>query len=532
MLLVVAISLQRRKSFQNRFFLTRLYFIVFLLCFLPQALSAQINPESIVKHKYFDTYSLRVSLSNDGRLYSGAWGISFSTEQTYYRVWDHGLVLLGYRDGQLVGTAPLWSPNYTPGPIIDGQAAIQVAPEDSALYRTYLLTTDSQPDDPDYDEWPRQWGAPVTNMGAPKLHGDKTAWTVYNDAYPGLHSWIEESTGVLTNTNIEIRETVWGYDRPGLLGQTVFFKWQLFNKSDQLDSVVVGIWNDIDFHNDYPCFDAEHGIGYIFSPSEEPGQSAVAASYALLQGPLVPAADEQGVAFGRQWPGYKNMPTTAYWAILDDSYPATYIGGAPDSLQQLYNFLTGRRHDGSPIVNPINGDTTSYTFTGNPVTQTGWSQKGSGGCSQIPASGPFTLAPGDSQEVVYALIYSTGESNKITRNQLLVNFYQIRDFYRHGIEIPTPEEPKQDYFRLRNPVPNPLTQTTNIGYSVAVTADVSLEIYNLRGQWITTLRQRLHEPGEYSVTLSSDDLPGSGIYFCRLNTPYGTSTKKLTFIHP
>lgn len=510
----------------------KLIFLLAGLIFLePITLHAQPNPESFVKYRHFDTYSFRVSLSNDGRLDAGAYGISFRKTDSYFRVWDHGFVLLGYQDGQLVGTAPLWSPNYTPGPMIDGQAAIQIAPEDSSRYRTYLLTADSQPGDPDYDEWPQEWGAPVTESGAPKVFGDVTAWTVYNDAFPGLHSEIEETTGQLTNTYIEIRETVWGYDRPGLLGQTVFFKWQLYNKGAQLDSVVVGIWNDIDFHNDYPYFDTEHGIGYMFSPSEQPGQPAVAASYALLQGPLVPASDQRGFAFDRHWQGLKNLPTTACWAILDDSYPATYMGGAPDSLQQLYYFLTGRRHDGTPIVNPVTGDTTSYMFTGDPVTQTGWSQKGSGGCSQIPASGPFTLAPGDSQEVVFALIYSTGESNEITRNQLLANYYQIRDFYLHGIEIPTPEEPTPDYFRVHC-FPNPFTRSANIQYSVPVASDISLKLYNLRGQLITTLRQTQHEPGEYSVTLSSDDLSGSGIYFCRLNTPYGTVTKKLTFIHP
>lgn len=141
--------------------------------------------------------------------------------------------------------------------------------------------------------------------------------------------------------------------------------------------------------------------------------------------------------------------------IIDDSYKRKEIGSLPEDLQQLYYYVTGRRLDGTPLINPVTGDTTSFTFTGDPVEHTGWSHTDAGGCGGINASGPITLAPGDSMEIVYALIFASAETPQLAWNDLLVTYWQIRDFYLMGKEIPEPAPEIPDYFRL---YPNYLRQ--------------------------------------------------------------------------
>jgi len=516
--------------------LDRISHLVVSFLLLLSVVKGQEPNDQFVKSRQFETNALHITMTNDGRLWAPKLsynGIHFRDNTPYLSVFDHGLVILGYRDGQLVGTAPFWSVNYTPGPIIQGRAAFIAAPQDSSKYRTYIITKNSKPGDKDYDEWPVQWGAPVTPDGNPKLHGDVTAWTVYNDAHPEVHSFIEMDAEELTNTDVEIHETIWGYDRANLLGQSLFFKWQIYNKgSTTLDSLIVAHWNDIDLFasQDYPYFSREHGFGYIFSPAKVVGHIASAAAYILLQGPLKKSVGGEGYAFEHIWEDHCNLPVTAFWGILDDSYTRKNIGSLPENLQQLYYYCTGRRHDGSPLRNPETGEAVSYTFTGDPITQSGWSQHGSGGCGGISASGPITLAAGDSVEIIYALIFASSQSNELTWNLLLGNSVQIRDFFVKGIDIPDIPEETPVAFALRRNYPNPFNGETFIQYDVPQTAQVSIKIYNLRGEYIAELYQGERDAGTFDVSFRPRASLASGIYIIRLSTPYGTLSKKMTLL--
>jgi hypothetical protein len=501
----------------------RLFFLgVFLL-----ALELSTQPaDPFIRTSRFETAALRVSLTNDGRLQDDNYGGGIWLKKEWHGgVWDHGLIVIGYRDGELVGTAPLWSSNYTPGPILNKQAALVVAPLDSTLYRTYMLTQKSKLGDRDYDEWPVQWGAPMEN-GRPKLYGDMTAYTVYNDAHPEVHSYIEQQANTLTNTNVEIHETVWGYDRPGLLGQSLFFKWEIINKNSVcLDDVMIAHWNDIDLFasDDRSCFSEEYGFGYIFTRLEGQHPFSCAASYVQLEGPYTFMTDDMGAKY--------HLPISAYWALIDDGGQPQFIGAEPDNLQQLYYFLTGRRHDGSPIINPVTGDTTRFVYTGDPVSQTGWLQTvGGGGCGGISAAGPLSIAAGDTQSVTYALVFAEGETAEFAWNQLLGHVKQINDFYHKGIVPPDSEPaPLPLHFSIKTNYPNPFNGQTTIRYTVPLESELSIKIYNTRGQFIKTVVNHVHTPGEYTAAFSPDASLSSGVFLYRLQTPYGNVTKKMTY---
>ena len=86
-----------------------------------------------------------------------------------------------------------------------------------------------------------------------------------------------------------------------------------------------------------------------------------------------------------------------------------------------------------------------------------------------------------------------------------------------------------DEFSLKQNYPNPFNPTTNINYTLANSSHVTLSIYNSTGQKVTTLISSLKSKGSHSVTWNATQF-ASGIYFYRLNTPEGSTTRKMMLI--
>jgi len=72
---------------------------------------------------------------------------------------------------------------------------------------------------------------------------------------------------------------------------------------------------------------------------------------------------------------------------------------------------------------------------------------------------------------------------------------------------------------------NPITDYSEIGYSVSKKGKVMLEVYNIQGKKLETLVNEVKVPGNYRSKINGSGY-ASGIYFYRLTTPKGTETKK------
>src|SRR5438045_5329058 len=73
-----------------------------------------------------------------------------------------------------------YSTQWGPGPMINGTGA-----PDDASYRVYKIRRgDNASTNPDWANWPASLGAPVDSTGAPKVTGDMTLWSVFNDRSP------------------------------------------------------------------------------------------------------------------------------------------------------------------------------------------------------------------------------------------------------------------------------------------------------------------------------------------------------------
>ena len=84
-------------------------------------------------------------------------------------------------------------------------------------------------------------------------------------------------------------------------------------------------------------------------------------------------------------------------------------------------------------------------------------------------------------------------------------------------------------FALFPAYPNPFNPETVIRYQLSADSDVSLQIYDVKGQMIETLLNKTQDPGFYKVNWKPNNLP-SGVYFCKLTIGDRASTQKLILL--
>ncbi|MHB2156483.1 T9SS type A sorting domain-containing protein [Calditrichota bacterium GD2] len=84
-------------------------------------------------------------------------------------------------------------------------------------------------------------------------------------------------------------------------------------------------------------------------------------------------------------------------------------------------------------------------------------------------------------------------------------------------------------FTLGQNYPNPFNPQTTIPFQISRTCRVQLVIYNILGQKVQTLIDRILEPGHHTVVFKGHNL-ASGIYWVRLKADGQVKTKKMILI--
>lgn len=88
---------------------------------------------------------------------------------------------------------------------------------------------------------------------------------------------------------------------------------------------------------------------------------------------------------------------------------------------------------------------------------------------------------------------------------------------------------KNDFELSLSNYPNPFNPTTTIEYSVNVETFISLEVFNLLGEQVSTLVNKKQQPGTYEVKFDGSTLP-SGLYFYTLRTNNSVKTKRMLLL--
>ncbi len=90
------------------------------------------------------------------------------------------------------------------------------------------------------------------------------------------------------------------------------------------------------------------------------------------------------------------------------------------------------------------------------------------------------------------------------------------------------------FTELNGNYPNPFNPTTTIEFSLAENAQVTIEVYNLKGQLVRTLANEKMDAGNHQVVWTGDDSQGksvgSGVYFYKMKAGRYTATKKMILL--
>ena len=309
----------------------------------------------------------------------------------------------------------------------------------AAVHRIYKVEKSmlaSPLDFADFQEWPVDFGAPWVDVDGdgvysplpagpdhPEFLGDQVLWFVSNDGDPAYK--LNFGTSPL---NVEIQTTMFGFDRPDVFGDMVFLKQLVINKgSDDLVDTYMGLWSDPDLGyagDDFVGCDVALGMGYVWNDGADSVYDNLsigtpAAGYDFFQGPMVDCdagedCTEGAKMFGTRHPGKKNLSMSSFAFYINGD--ATYTD--PSDETEGYYYLQGLRKDGSAYPNEIAGDLYDqrFCFYGDPNDSAGHSTAnpvdGNYAASAdrrfLMSVGPFTMAAGDSQEVVFGIFHAAG----------------------------------------------------------------------------------------------------------------------------
>src|SRR5574338_29578 len=498
-----------------------LFFIYFAISF-----SAQLHPQVSENWlTFFDFYSLKANnlqtvVSNQGSIRS-RW-ISLPSGTSNQIIYDQGPWFIWIINGEPILSIIQWFScwNYSPGPIIQNQAAMLIHPEDSLRYRVYKISKED----------------------------DQTLWTLFNSL---------DSTAIQTNWNeplktspIEIHETIFSRygnenDFTDIFSNVVFMEYEFINKSIyQIDSAFIGFWSDIDFRalENRPAIDTLRQLGYCWSEEDTTfeGTHPPAIGYSMLYGPIVQDANSNAIFKGKVINGFKNLRLNAFRGIADDSHIDS-LTGKVRSTMDAQNLARGLTSNGYPIINPVSNQPTTFPFSGDPITGEGWifNSWTSGGAGFVFFTGPFNMAPNDTQWVMIALIPAHGNSglNSIEllreKTDLIRSLsYDSLAFGSTKLAVTDVEETKSALpamFSLSQNYPNPFNPSTTISYQIPSQQFVTIKVYDVLGNEVATLVNEYKNAGSYEVDINASKL-SSGVYFYKLQAGSFVQTKKMILL--
>ena len=372
---------------------------------------------------HMDANNLDMVVTNHGSfaydLLSGNAGLIYPKGSTKTAVFAAG-PWLGAKVGAQVRIAVgEYSQEFTPGPMAGGT----FSPTSNA-FRSYKIVRGNTTS-ADYLSWPVGQGAPVDSTGAPALLGDVMIWSVYNDADPNSHTNNAGSTNPL---GVEIQQSTFAYNRSGALGNIIFVKFKILNKGgNQLDSMYVSAWSDPDLGgatDDLVGCDTTRSLGYVYNATNADqlyGGTPPSVGYDFFRGPIVPSGS----------PGVNDtLGMTSF---------NKYINGTdPRSSGETYNYMQGLNADGTPIIDQVTLQPTKFQVPGAPVAGTGWLDTSPADRRLQLSTGPFSMAPNDSQEVTIAIIVGQGTDRLSSITDMKNKDDQAQIVFDLNFDIPAP----------------------------------------------------------------------------------------------
>ncbi len=417
-----------------------------------------------------DINNVRARLYNTGGLFWKGAGPLYNVPQSGSgnAIFAGGIWIGGLVNGELRMVASDYGPwEMWPGPLDDNGNA----PADcSAFDRMYKVQKqdildyeDTGVASADLGDWPFQLGAPVidgdgdsTNYNLaggdrPEILGDQGIWWVMNDM-GNEHAW-----SLTQPIGLEAQVLAFSFKRADALNNTTFYKYKLINKGgSQLTETYFAIWSDPDLGDagdDYVGSDTTRGIGFVWNGDDFDGGAdgyadrPPALGYDFFKGPV----EKEGVNVGATKFVYYNNDST--------------VQGNPDAGDDAYRFLRGLWRDDSPITFGGSGlefsdDPVDFMFPGDPPAF--WSEEDTDGAGSrntpadrrfLMSSGPFTLDPGGSIDIVYGIVWSQAGDRFASVQQMKSDDAIAQAAFNVDFQLPLPPDaPRVQVSELDNTV--------------------------------------------------------------------------------
>lgn len=423
-----------------------------------------------------------------------------------------------------------------------------------------------------WKNWPVEEGAPFVDVDYNGSYNPVLDGTGLPDAslgdYPGLIDvdqviWFKVNDLDTSKTRnlygsdplgIEMQVTVWGYNqRNSKLGQAIFKKYKIKNIStDTFEEMYLSQFSDADigeYSNDLVGCDPDLECAYAYNGQpvdyefSNYGINPPACGYTLLQGPIVPSPGDTAFFDHKMLADYRNLSMSSFgYFVAGGEWSLPKLGDYNGTLQ-WYNLLRGNIPT-SDIANPTpftyttgsnQGQTTKFPLNGDPENGTGDVDGKKYSASDrrlVLVSGPFTMHPGDIQEMVVAVVGGIGNDNLNSVRDLkeTINFLQAQ-------ALPTKIDKNKpmisESYLLQN-YPNPFNPKTTISFKTIKRENVELVIFDVLGREIKTLNKKYLSPGKHSYVWDGKNSLGkevsSGIYFYQVKTNSYIKTNKMVLL--
>ena len=378
----------------------------------------------------FDGNRVRNDMENNGQIvsaFSGHSGMEWPKDNHTYSIYASSIWFAGKVNGEIRTAAGDYSSELMPGPWGSDPGA--------AAHKFYKVSKSDLADplsSEDFQNWPAELGAPWVDVDGdgvysplpggpdhPEFVGDQVMWYVANDGAPGTHGLF----GTLP-LGIEVQFTTFGFDRPDVFGDMMFVKGLAINKGgNTIEDMFIGLWSDPDMGDagdDFVGCDTTLSLGFVWNDGVDSEYASYsggtpAVGYDFFQGPMVESAGDTALFMGQKKPGYKNLPMSSFVKYINPD--AVYFD--PNDATEVYNYMLGLRADGTPFPLEVTGGS-KFVHPGDPASDTGPNDTeyvdsdvhASSDRRFVMNAGTFTMAPGDSQEVVFGIMHAAAGSAK------------------------------------------------------------------------------------------------------------------------
>ncbi|MGH7493475.1 MAG: T9SS type A sorting domain-containing protein [bacterium] len=299
----------------------------------------------------------------------------------------------------------------------------------------------------------------------PNSPADQVIWLAYNDLDANQTLALEGSEPM----GLEVQVTLWGYKRTDALGNIYFKRYKFTNKGGiavdaagtkgafYINEMYTCQWSDPDLGNagdDILGNDSTFSVGYVYNANGIDSEynkfrlPPPCAGYDFLQGPAVPSPGDSAVFDLKIVYDKKNLGMTSFTYFSAGSPFSDPTGSYSTSTLRWYKLMRGfAPTDGEDQYYPVppGFSPTKYPLSGDPIKQIGFLD-GEGTQYSFPPgdrrllcnTGPFSLSPGETQEVVVATIGGLGADRLSSVAVMLFNDQFAQNTYNALFQVAKP----------------------------------------------------------------------------------------------